>query len=43
MVILSLIVAKIFNLARTSTLALRHRKAALLRQLVVPPDLLRAS
>jgi hypothetical protein len=36
-------VAKIFKLRRTSTLALRHRKAALLRQLVVPPDLLRAS
>lgn len=35
--------AKIFNLRRTSTQALRHRKAALLRQLVVPPDLLRAS
>ena len=35
--------AKIFKLRRTSTLALRHRKAALLRQLVVPPDLLRAS
>ena len=35
--------AKIFSLRRTSTLSLRHRKAALLRQLVVPPDLLRAS
>lgn len=35
--------AKIFKLRRTSTLALRQRKAALLRQLVVPPDLLRAS
>lgn len=35
--------AKIFNLRRTSTLALRQRKAALLRQLIVPPDLLRAS
>jgi hypothetical protein len=36
-------VAKIFNLRRTSTLALRQRKATLLRQLAVPPDLLRAS
>ena len=35
--------AKIFNLRRTSTLALRRRKAALLLELVVPPDLLRAS
>lgn len=43
MVILTLIVAKIFHLRRTSTLALRQRKAALLRQLTVPPDLLRAS
>jgi len=36
-------VAKIYKLRRTSTLALRHRKAALLRQLTVPPHLLRAS
>ena len=35
--------AKIYKLRRTSTLALRHRKAALLRQLTVPPHLLRAS
>ncbi|MBM3833220.1 MAG: hypothetical protein FJ403_08100 [Verrucomicrobia bacterium] len=35
--------AKVFSLRRTSTLALRQRKAALLRQLAVPPDLLRAS
>lgn len=35
--------AKIYQLRRTSTLALRQRKAALLRQLAVPPDLLRAS
>lgn len=35
--------AKIFKLRRISTLALRQRKAALLRQLAVPPDLLRAS
>jgi hypothetical protein len=36
-------VAKIYRIRRTSTLALRQRKAALLRQLVVPSDLLRAS
>jgi len=35
--------AKIYPLRRTSTLALRRRKATLLRQMVVPPDLLRAS
>jgi hypothetical protein len=35
--------ANIYPIRRTSTLALRHRKAALLRQLLVPPDLLRAS
>lgn len=35
--------AKIYLLRRTSTLALRQRKAALLRQLGVPDDLLRAS
>ncbi len=35
--------AKIYQLRRTSTLALRQRKAALLRRLGVPPDLLRAS
>ncbi len=35
--------AKVFKLGRTSTLALRQRKAALLRQLAVPADLLRAS
>jgi len=40
---LSLLVAKIFKLRRTSTLALRQRKAAVLRQLAVPPDLLRGS
>ena len=43
MVILSLYVAKIYSLRRTSTLALRQRKATLLRLLIVPPDLLRAS
>jgi hypothetical protein len=36
-------VAKIFSLRRKSTLALRQRKAALLRQLSVPVDLLRGS
>ena len=35
--------AKIYKLRRTSTLALRQRKAAILRQLAVPSDLLRAS
>ena len=41
--ILALYVAKIHKLGRTSTLALRQRKFALLRQLAVPSDLLRAS
>jgi hypothetical protein len=36
-------VAKIYQLRRTSTLALRQRKAALLRHGGLPPDLLRAS
>lgn len=35
--------AKIYKLRRTSTLALRQRKATLLRLLPVPQDLLRAS
>lgn len=35
--------AKIYQFRRTSTLALRQRKAALLRQLAVPRDFLRAS
>lgn len=35
--------AKIFHLRRTSTLALRQRKSALLRQLDVSPALIRAS
>ncbi len=35
--------AKIYRLRRTSTLALRQRKAALLRQLAIPPHLLRGS
>ena len=35
--------AKIYKLRRTSTLALRQRKAALLRRLAVPPHFLRTS
>lgn len=35
--------ARIFELNRKSTLALRQRKQALLRQLHLPPNLLRAS
>lgn len=35
--------ARIFDQARKSTLALRQRKRFLLRQLSIPPDLLRAS
>ena len=35
--------AKIYQLRRTSTLALRQRKTALLRHGGLPPDLLRAS
>ena len=35
--------AKIFELQRKSTLALRHRKTSLLHQLRLPPDALRAS
>ena len=35
--------AKIYKLRPTSTLALRRRKATLLRQLTIPPHLLRAS
>lgn len=35
--------AKIFQFRRRSTLALRQRKAALLRRLAVPADFLRAS
>jgi hypothetical protein len=37
------LMAKIHALRRKSTLALRQRKTSLLRQLHVPPDLLRAS
>ena len=35
--------AKIYHLRRTATLALRQRKAALLRRAILPPNLLRAS
>ena len=35
--------AKIYSLHRKSTLALRQRKLALVRQLVVPPQAIRAS
>ena len=35
--------ARIFELQRKSTLALRHRKRLLIQQLRPPPDLLRAS
>ena len=42
-VFLASYVAKIYSLRRKSTLALRQRKAALLRQSGLPPDLLRAS
>ena len=35
--------AKVYPLRRTSTLALRQRRAFLLRQMAPPPDLLRAS
>ncbi len=41
--VLSYLLAKIYQCRRTSTLALRQRKAALLRQLVIPRDFLRAS
>src|SRR5882672_5629110 len=41
--ILSAYMARIFSLRRKPTLALRHRKAVLLRQLKVLPDFLRAS
>jgi len=43
LVFFSSLVAKIHHLRRTSTLALRQRKARLLARLNVPPDLLRAS
>ena len=42
-IILASYVAKIYQLRRTSTLALRQRKAGLLRHLSVSPSLMRAS
>ena len=42
-VILYIYMARIFELKRKSTLALRQRKQALLRQLRLPPEVLRAS
>ena len=41
--ILAVLVARIYQFGRTPTLALRRRKARLLRQIKLPPDLLRAS
>lgn len=41
--IFALLMAKIYALRRTSTLVLRRRKAVLLRQAALPPNLLRAS
>ena len=41
--ILASIMARVYALRRKSTLALRHRKAALLRQLALPPQAIRAS
>ena len=41
--ILSIYMAKVYAFKRTSTLALRKRKAALVRQLRIPSNLLRAS
>jgi hypothetical protein len=41
--ILSIIMARVHSLRRKSTLALRQRKAALLRLLALPPQSIRAS
>jgi hypothetical protein len=41
--IFSIIMARVHALRRKSTLALRQRKAALLRQLALPPQAIRAS
>jgi hypothetical protein len=41
--ILAIIMARVHSLRRKSTLALRQRKAALLRQLALPPHAIRAS
>ena len=43
MTILSIYMARVHSLRRKSTLALRQRKIALLRQLTVPPQSIRAS
>jgi len=43
MLILLFIMSRIINLRRLSTLALRQRKALLVRSLVLPPHLLHAS
>jgi hypothetical protein len=42
-VILTIIMARVYALRRKSTLALRQRKAALLRRLALPPQAIRAS
>jgi len=41
--ILAFIMARVYALRRKSTLALRQRKAALLRQMATPPQAIRAS
>ena len=41
--ILAILMAKVFALRRLSTLALRQRRQRLLRQLQLPPNLIRAS
>jgi hypothetical protein len=41
--ILAIYMAKVFALRRVSTLALRQRRQRLLRQLSLPPDLIRGS
>jgi hypothetical protein len=41
--ILAIIMARVYSLRRKSTLALRQRKVALLRQLVLPSQAIRAS
>ena len=41
--ILTIIMARIYSLHRKSTLALRQRKLALVRQLALPPQAIRAS
>lgn len=41
--ILAFIMARVYSLRRKSTLALRQRKAALLRSLALPPQAIRAS